>query len=190
MKRALGTLAIALLAWVAGISVWIASVPDKTRAHADVAIVLGAAVDGDKPTPVFRERIVHAIELYRRGQVSRLLFTGARSEGDSLAESEAARNLALAEGVPGDAILLETQSVTTMHNLVEAQLVMRDAGLRDAFIVSDPLHLRRAMQMAQALNLDAQPSATPSTRYRSWTTKVPFLLREVYFLHHFWLFGE
>ncbi|VVT14594.1 YdcF family protein [Erythrobacter sp. EC-HK427] len=186
-------LAIPLLAlgWLGAIAVWIASGPKEApQAQAAAAIVLGAAVARDTPTPVFQARIDHAVDLHREGRVQYLIFTGARSEDDTLAESEAARIAAIAAGVPEDAILIETQSLTTMQNLVEAQSVMRDAGISSAIIVSDPLHLRRAMAMADALGIDAQPSATPATRYRSWRTKAPFLMREVYFLHHFWLFGE
>lgn len=181
----------ALIGWIGAIGYWIAAGPDELPdAGADVAIVLGAAVIDGEPSPVFRERIAHAIDLYRVGKVERLIFTGAKGEGSGIAESEAARVLALAEGVPDQAILTEDESVTTMHNLVEAQLLMRDAGAATALIVSDPLHMRRAMEMADALGIAAQPSATATSRYQSWTTQLPFLLREIYFMHHFWLFGE
>jgi len=181
----------ALMGWFGAVAFWIGAGPEENPdASADVAIVLGAATDGNTPSPVFRERIAHAINLRREGRVSHLLFTGGQAEGDLLAESEAARAMALGAGVPPEAILLETESVTTMHNLVEAQLVMRDAGLNSAIIVSDPLHMRRAMEMAGTLGMDAQPSATPTTRYRSFGTKAPFLARETYFMHHFWLLGE
>lgn len=180
-----------LMGWLGAIAVWINDTPTAPpEVEADAAIVLGAAVSGDVPSPVFAERINHAIALYDQGRVQRLVFTGAQGEGDTLAESEAARDMALEAGVPEEAILIETESLTTMHNLVEAQLLMRDAGLDDALIVSDPLHMRRAMEMTEDLGLDAEPSATPTTRYQTWGTKLPFLAREVYFMHHFWLFGE
>ena len=60
----------------------------------------------------------------------------------------------------------------------------------NVLLVSDPLHLTRAMQMAAEFGLDAQPSATGLTRYRTLSTKVPFALRELYFMHHYWLLGE
>lgn len=180
-----------LIGWVGAVAYWIAVGPEETPdARADVAIVLGAAVSGDEPSPVFRERIDHGVNLYKAGRVERLLFTGGRGEGTSVAESEAARVMAVSEGIPDDAILTEDESTTTMHNLVEAQLLMRDAGAETALIVSDPLHMRRAMEMAEALGIQARPSATPTSRYRSWTTQLSFLLRETYFMHHFWLFGE
>jgi hypothetical protein len=36
--------------------------------------------------------------------------------------------------------------------------------------------------MAHSLNIDARPSATPSTRYRSFRTRLPFLVRESFFM--------
>jgi len=180
-----------LIGWVGAVAYWIAVGPEETPdARADVAIVLGAAVSGGEPSPVFRERIAHGVDLYEAGRVERLLFTGGRGEGTSIAESEAARVMAVAEGIPDEAILTEDESTTTMHNLVEAQLVMRDAGAETALIVSDPLHMRRAMEMAEALGIQAQSSAAPTSRYQSWHKKLSFLLRETYFIHHFWLFGE
>lgn len=181
----------ALIGWVGAIGYWIAVGPEEAPdSRADVAIVLGAAVDEDSPSPVFRERIAHGITLYDEGRVQKLLLTGARGNGEAIAESEAARRMALAAGVPERDILTENESVTTMHNLVEAQLVMRDAGAETALIVSDPLHMRRAIEMAEALGIEAEASATPTSRYRSFSTQAPFLLREIYFMHHFWLFGE
>ena len=181
----------AILGWVGAVGFWIAVGPEKDPdARADAAIVLGAGVDGDTPSPVFRERIDHGIDLLKAGRVERLIFTGAQGEGAAIAESAAARSVAISQGVPENAILTEAESVSTMHNLAEAQLLMRDEGLETALIVSDPLHMRRAMEMAEALDIEALPSATPTSRYRSLQTQLPFLLREIYFIHHFWLFGE
>lgn len=190
MKRLLGIL-MALLAWFAAVAIWInAGPPQVATDNADIAIVLGAAVDTDVPSPVFAARIDHAIDLYNTGRVQSLLFTGGRSPADTLSEAAAARDYALAKGVPASAIFLEVTSRTTLQNLTGALPVIQGAGASSALIVSDPLHLRRALVMAGDLGIDARASATPSTRYRSWSTKAPFLLREVYFIHHYWIFGE
>src|SRR5882762_6280152 len=45
----------------------------------DAAIVLGAAVWGNEVSPVFRERINHAIDLYRSGKARKIILTGGRS---------------------------------------------------------------------------------------------------------------
>jgi len=52
----------------------------------DVAIVLGAGtMDGDV-SPVFRERIHHAVWLYEQGYVSQILLTGGVGRGNAEAD--------------------------------------------------------------------------------------------------------
>lgn len=150
-------------------------------ARADVAIVLGAAVRGTEPSPVFAARIDHAVSLYRRGRVGRIVFTGGTGAGDSLAESQAARRYAVRAGVPDRRILVETRSRITYDNLREARALLAAGPAQRVLIVSDPLHMRRAVTMARDMGLDAHPAPTPTTRYRSWRTRMPFLGREVFF---------
>ncbi len=150
-------------------------------AAADVAIVLGAAVRHTAPSPVFAARIDHAIALYRRGRVTRIVFTGGVGGGNRHAEAEVARRRAIAAGVPAAAIAVETRSTITYENLVEAKaLLSSDPDLR-VLVVSDPLHMRRSVTMARDLGLNAHPAPTPTSRYRSWRTKAGFLAREVVF---------
>ena len=186
-RRAKATLAglliaAVLLAWPILLSGRIVSTARETSAEpAEVAIVLGAALVGDRPSPVFEERIRHGIGLYRAGRVGRLLFTGGRASAAAPAEADVARDYALRSGVPAEAILIETASRTTRQNLVEAQRLMRSERLRSALIVSDPLHMKRALRMASDVGIHAGASPTPTSRYRSWRSKAPFLLRETWF---------
>ena len=53
--------------------------------------------------------------------------------------------------------------------------------LHTAIIVSDPLHMKRAMAMAKDYGITAFSSPTPTTMYRRLKTKVPFLFRETFF---------
>lgn len=101
-----------------------------------------------------------------------------------------ARRFAGQYAVPSSDILIEERSRTTKQNLSEAQLVMDSQGLRSAIIVSDPLHMKRALMMAEGLGLDAVSSPTPSSRYRSVRTKLGFLARELYFYHHYLVTGN
>lgn len=162
---------------------------DQSALKADVAIILGAAVRGDEPSPVFAERIRHGINLYQSGRVRYLLFTGGKGEGARFAESEVGRNQALAAGVPAAVILAEAHSHTTLQNITEAKAVMQREGLSSAIIVSDPLHLYRAGIMTRDNGIDATTSPTPSTRYRSFSTQADFLAREIFFTNVYWLWG-
>ena len=152
----------------------------STSAPADAAVVMGASVFRNRPSPVFRERINHAINLYQQGTVQYLIFTGRLAGNDELAESEAARNYAIAQGVSAEDIFIETESDNTCLNLIEAKRIMDEMGLEQALIVSDPLHMRRAMWLAENIGMNAYSSPTPTSRYQSFDRKVGFLVREVY----------
>ena len=49
---------------------------------ADAAIVLGAAVRTTGPSPVYVERLNHAVDLYRSGAVKYLIMTGGKGLGE------------------------------------------------------------------------------------------------------------
>ncbi len=149
-------------------------------ASAQAAIVLGAAVQGDQPSPVFRERINHAVTLYRTGKVKTLLFTGGTGAGKRISEADAARNYAIRQGVPASDTLIETESRTTFENLRNAKNLADRYHLQTFLIASDPLHMRRSVVMARDLGMTVKPSPTPTTRYRSVQSQWPFLLSETY----------
>jgi len=180
-KVGLGAL-VALLALFIGTAISIYAYPFPTAPeHADAAIVLGAAVWGDQPSPVFEERILHAIDLYKAGTIDYIIFTGGQGKGDTLSEAQAGRGYAVAAGVPAHDIMVETLSTVTYENLSNAQRLGHERGISTYLIVSDPLHMKRSLEMAHDLGMNAYPSPTPSTRFRTWRTILPFLLRETYF---------
>ncbi|WP_241093410.1 YdcF family protein [Xanthomonas sp.] len=178
-------LAALLGLWLLGVAAYIVWVGDRDQAApADAIIVLGAAAYDAKPSPVFEERIRHGLDLYQRGYAPVLIFTGGfGGNGARFSESQVARRYALRHDVPAGAILIETVSRTTRQNLVEARRLMRERGLRRAIVVSDPLHMARALRLCRELDMDAMASSTPSSRFRSFHTRWRFLLQEVYFFH-------
>jgi uncharacterized SAM-binding protein YcdF (DUF218 family) len=154
---------------------------DGSDAPADAAIVLGAAVWGAEVSPVFRERINHGIDLYRKGKVRRLIFTGGRGNRGEPTESSAARRYALQRGIPARDIMIEEKSHTTYENILYAKELAEAQGARKVLIVSDPLHMKRAVVMARDLGLEADPSPTPSTMYRGLRSQASQLVYETYF---------
>ncbi len=190
MKRRLVWLAAAVTLWLGAVATWIAIGPEVTGTERGAtAIVLGAAVVGDVPSPVFAARLDHAVTLYRERRAARILVTGGRSPEDRLSEADTGALYLQARGIPEPAILREDRSRTTRQNLDNAAAMLGDARKQPVLIVSDPLHMRRAMGMAAAAGLNAQPSPTPSSRYKSLATQLPFLAREVWFIHLHWLLG-
>ena len=148
---------------------------------ADAAIVLGAAVWSTSVSPVFRERINHAIELYRQGKVRKLIFTGGQGNSNEPTEAAAARAYALANGIPSQDILVEQKSHTTYENIVYAKQLADSNNIKKVLLVSDPMHMKRAMTMALDVGFDASPSPTQTTRYKTWRTQLSELTRETFY---------
>ena len=172
---ALGALALGLVV----LAVQIARYGQRHGGRAEAAIVLGAAVWEEEPSPVFQARLDHAVELYKAGRVRQIWLTGGSRDGEPT-ESSVGRAYVLAAGVDSSDVRAEDRSHTTWQNLT----CLRDtlgAGGHDVLVVSDPYHVRRAVGMARDLGFEASPAPTPTTRYRSLRSKAPFLAREVYF---------
>lgn len=182
------SLLVLMVAWLItlGAMIWTFGERDEAR-PSDCAIVLGAAAYGAEPSPVFAERLRHAVALFKAGTVSKLVFTGGFGKDATHAESAVAAAYAIRAGVPEAAILTEAKSHTTRENLLEARTVMTAAGLTSAIIVSDPLHMKRSITMARDLGIAAVSSPTRTSRYVSFRARFGFLLREIYFHHHYWV---
>lgn len=178
-------LLLLLLLWLVGVGTWVVWVGHDDQAEpADAIIVLGAAAYDARPSPVFEERIRHGLSLYQRGLAPRLIFTGGfGGSGARFAESEVARRYALRHDIPDEAILIETHSRSTRQNLLYARELMQANGIGKVILVSDPLHMARALRLSKELGIDAVASATPSTRFRSLRGSWRFLAQEVYFFH-------
>lgn len=148
---------------------------------ADTIIVLGAAAWYKEPSPVFKERINHAIELHKKQQAPSIIFTGGSGVANEPAESQVAKDYAIESGIPETSIFIETASSTTQENLANAQHIMAQQQLKTAIIVSDPLHMKRAMLYAYDLGITAYSSPTPTSRYQTLDSQLPFLFRELYY---------
>lgn len=158
------------------------------KTHSDVAIILGAGTSNGEVSPVYRERINHGIWLYENGYVDFLILTGGVGEGNVFSDAYIAKQYAVSKSVPEQAIFIEEKSTITEENLENAKAIMDENSFNTAIIISDPLHMKRAMLMADDYGIVAFSSPTPTTMYRSLKTKIPFLAREEFFYIGYFIF--
>ena len=161
----------------------------ESKINEERELMLVATIDGKHigncslmslaPYKRYAHRCEVAIALYQDGYVRFLIFTGGIGDGDSISEAQAAKNYALAMGIPETAIFIEENSHITEENMENAKRIMDAQHLQTALIVSDPLHMKRAMLMAQDYGITAYTSPTQSTMYQTSKTKLPFLAREI-----------
>lgn len=145
---------------------------------ADAAVVLGAAAWGNQPSPVLRERVNYAVELYRSGRVRWLICTGGARRPDFPTEAEVACRYAERQGVPVSAVLLETRSRNTRDNLAFAKELADAHQIRTFAVVSDPFHMARAEFIAARLGMDVKAAPTPTSRFQHWRERLMFGGRE------------
>ena len=152
-----------------------------TQIDADVAIVLGAGTNKGKLSPVFKERVNHSILLYQMKQVKAIIFTGGYGNNQTISDSQVAKEYAINKGILLKDIFIEEKSKYTIENLKQAKLIMDSLSFKTALIVSDPLHMKRAISLATNINIESYPSPTQTSKYKSRKSKVVFLLRETLF---------
>lgn len=147
----------------------------------DVAIVLGAAASDDGVSQVYKQRLNHAIELFNDNSIEKIIVTGGKGEGNTFSDAFIARDYLISQGIPAEMIILEEQSAITQENLENSKMIMEKEGYKTALVVSDPLHMKRAMLLARDIGINAYSSPTQSSAYQSLKTKIPFVARETFF---------
>jgi len=130
-----------------------------TEKPAQAIVVLGAAQYDGRPSPVLRARVDHAIQLWRRGLAPLLVVTGGRGAGDTTTEAAVERRYAIAHGVPGSSIVVESESRSTSESLRKVAAMMA-GGSREVILVSDPFHMLRLSILARRFGLRPRTSPT------------------------------
>ena len=137
--------------------------PAKPKTYS-VIVVLGTKLSrGGVPGPVLTERVMHGVALFRQGRADMLVFTGGLGRA-GITEAEGMRTLAVSAGVPEDHIVIETDSSTTLENAQLTARLMRERGWNTALVVSDRLHLPRAILAFRSFGIRARGSAPPRSK--------------------------
>jgi uncharacterized SAM-binding protein YcdF (DUF218 family) len=166
-------LVVAGLVWCRWVYVQIERYATQDQAaHADAICVFGAAEYDGRPSPVFRARLDHALELYQGG-IAPLIITLGGAGGDEYSEGSVGREYLMSRGVPEQAIIAETESRNTEESARRVAVIARANGLRRLVIVSDGTHLFRihAICAADGLDVLTSPRPQPATEDRSLETE-------------------
>jgi len=155
----LSAISVAVLAGLVCGLILIQGRRDEAR-QSGAAVVLGTAQWNAGPSPMLRARLDHALDLYRRGIVGKIILTGGVAAGATLSEAAAGKQYLIEHRLPPEALLLDEQGTTTWENLQNAAALARANGISSVLLVSDPFHMLRALKMAHDLRLVAYASPT------------------------------
>ncbi|GAA0137297.1 hypothetical protein YSY43_41380 [Paenibacillus sp. YSY-4.3] len=144
---------------------------------ADVGIVLGASMWGDRPSPGLEERLRHSLAEYEAGKFKMFLLTGGLDrEGYKYTEAEGMANYLAEHGVPREVMLLENKATSTYENLKFSQEIMKEHGLSSALIMTHTFHGNRSLEIANALNYQHPKLSLTKSKVLK---PIPNTLREV-----------
>jgi len=120
--------------------------------EAQAALIPGAAIliNGGL-SPIFRDRVDTAIEVYQAGKVQKILVSGDNS---TLSHNEVnpVRNYLLGKGVPDEDIFLDHAGFDTYSSMYRARDIF---GVSSVLITTQSFHLPRAVFIARKLGIVA-----------------------------------
>jgi SanA protein len=139
------------------------------------ALVFGAGLYRDgSPSPVLRDRVLTAVELYKAGKVGKMLMSGDNSTL-SYNEPGAMKKYAMQLGVPENAIVLDYAGRRTYDTCYRAKAIF---GITEATLVTQDYHLPRALFICRNLGLDAI-GVSADRRVYSRVTYIYWRIREI-----------
>lgn len=128
-----------------------------------VVIVFGAGLWRDgTPTPVLRDRVTTAANLYLSGKVEKILMSGDNRFED-YNEPAAMRDFAIRLGVPDDAIVLDYAGRRTYDTCYRAREIFE---IESAILVTQGFHLPRALYVCNNLGVEAKGVSADLRNYR------------------------
>jgi len=145
----------------------------ETVPNRRVAIVFGAGLWRDgSPTPVLRDRVATAVDLYFAGKVVKLLMSG---DNRFIYHNEpgAMREYALSLGVPDEDIVMDFAGRRTYDTCYRAIHIF---GVKEAVLITQAFHLPRAIYTCNQLGLPSIGAPADQREYRRrslvyWNTR-------------------
>ena len=149
--------------------------------HFDTIIVLGTPANADgTASPEQRERTLEGVREFKAGVAPHIIFTGGPAH-NHFVEAHVMALLALAQGVPPDAIIEESQAQNTIQNIFYSQRIMAAHGWTSAEVVSSPSHLPRTALILEHFPIQWRTHPAPwPVEYSFWQRASRFSLEAEY----------
>ena len=155
---------------------WTAHHPEIHQS--DVIVVLGAAQDNGKPTPILTERITQAKLAFESGLAPLIITVGGGQKGDLSTEAAASRNSLVAQHISRKAVIALPLGKDTLTSTVAYVSYRKSHNLKSVIISTDPYHCYRAMAEARDLGVSARCTPARSGPGSLAATGFRYIFRE------------
>ncbi|WP_130861397.1 YdcF family protein [Bacilliculturomica massiliensis] len=131
----------------------ISGMVDEPSPGADYVIVLGAKVNGTRPSLSLRYRIEAAADYLKQNPRTRVVASGGQGANEGISEARAIAEMLVRMGIGEERIIWEDRSTSTTENLTYSWEKIReegaDPGSARVVVVSSDFHVFRARAIAR-----------------------------------------
>ena len=128
---------------------------------ADCIMVLGCGVKGGEPSPMLKDRLDTAIELYKSGVAPKILMSGDHGK-EFYNEVGVMKLYAMKNGVPSNDVFMDHAGFSTYESLYRAKEVF---GCNNLIAVTQMYHLYRTVFLGKSLGLNVKGASTNNYNY-------------------------
>ena len=124
----------------------------------DYILVLGAALHGDKVSPILASRLDKAMQQYKRwGRGALIITSGGQGKDELVAEAIAMKQYIIDKyKIAPNKIITETKSTTTFENMqFSKKIIDKKLGKARGIFVTNDFHVFRASMYAKKVELKA-----------------------------------
>lgn len=156
----------------------VAAAGESPTRNADAIVVFGAAEYAGRPSPVYKARLDHALDLFRQGMAPVVITTGGAAQDPDFSEGGVGRDYLIRRGIPEQKLIAETQSSDTAQSASRVAVIMRANGMHTCIAVSDAYHVFRIRSLLEHEGIHAEVAPRPESPPKSAWQRFNAVLRE------------
>ena len=146
------------------------------------AVVLGCAVNGEKPSAMLKKRIDAAYDYLTENPQAVCILSGGKGDGENISEALCMYNALTEKGIVPERLYLEENSTTTAENMQYSKQILTEKGLGDTVVlITTDFHQFRAGLLAEKQALQTYKVcarsgvfALPTFIVREWFTFIGY----------------
>jgi uncharacterized SAM-binding protein YcdF (DUF218 family)/glycosyltransferase involved in cell wall biosynthesis len=142
-------------------------VEQPPRSADAIVVFAGGVGESGQAGGGYQERVATAVDLYRGGFAPVMVFESGYTF--AFQEAEIMRDLAVSQGVPRSAIVLETQGRNVYDDVIRVRDLLRSRQWRRILLVSSPYNMRRAVLVWRKQAPDVEVVSTPVPQSQFYT---------------------
>jgi uncharacterized SAM-binding protein YcdF (DUF218 family) len=145
---------------------------------ADAIVVFGAAEYAGRPSPVYRARLDHAYELFRRGIAPVVITSGGAGADPKFSEGGVGHDYLKRRGIPDSSLIAETQGSDTAESAQRVGVILRANKMTNCIAVSDEYHVFRIRRLLEDEGVRVYVAPRPESKPHSLWLRAWAVLRE------------